>query len=122
MPRNMPFRLELYEVFEYICDMAKTVRKGVKKTRKAVKKIATKKVKKTAEKVSRGELLESMDQYPELMKPSEVQEVLRVSKATIFRMLDAGALPGAVRVHGSWRCIRDVLRQWLIDQANGGVK
>ena len=89
----------------------------MKKTKKAVKKVATKKVKKTARKVSRGELLESMDQYPELMKPAEAQEVLRVSKATIFRMLDAGALPGAVRVHGSWRILRDKLRQYLLETA-----
>ena len=94
----------------------------VKRAKKAVK-VSTRKTKKTSgRRPSKGQLLESMDHFPELMKPAEVMEVLRVSRATIFRMLEAGALPGAVRVHGSWRCVRDVLRQWLLHGSKGGKK
>ena len=65
-----------------------------------------------------GDVLAGLSQYPEIMRPEEVQEVLRISRATFFRMIESGKLKGAVRVGGSWRCVRDVLRQWLIDQAS----
>ena len=81
--------------------------------KKAVKRV-TKRAKKTR---SKGVLVE-LSKYPEIMRPAEVQEVLRISRTTFFRMVEAGTLKGAVRIHGGWRCVRDVLRQWLIDQAS----
>ncbi len=69
-----------------------------------------------------GDVLVELSKYPEIMRPAEVQEVLRISRTTFFRMVDAGTLKGAVRVHGSWRCVRDVLRQWLLDESKGGMK
>lgn len=60
---------------------------------------------------------EILSSYPEVMKPAQVQEALQISRATFFRMIDAGTMPGAVRVGGSWRVIRDRLRQWLIEQS-----
>ena len=85
--------------------MAKRAKEAVKRTGKKVVKKATK------------GLLSGMDKLPELLKPEEAQEVLRVSRATMFRMIEAGTLPGAVRVHGSWRILRDKLRDYLIESS-----
>jgi len=88
----------------------------IKRGKKAVKRSSKKVAKKAPRRETKG-LLSSMDKYPELMTPSEVEGVLRVSKATLFRMLAAGNLPGAVRVHGSWRILRDKLRDYLIESS-----
>lgn len=80
-------------------------------------KRAKKTVKRSSKKVAKKGLLSGMDKLPELLKPEEAQEVLRVSRATMFRMIEAGTLPGAVRVHGSWRILRDKLRQHLLETA-----
>ncbi len=95
-------------------------RKKTVKTRKRAAKKAPRKVVKKAKKASlkAGDVLAGLSQYPEVMRPEEVQEVLRISRATFFRMVQSGSLKGALRVHGSWRCVRDVLRQWLIDQTS----
>jgi excisionase family DNA binding protein len=61
---------------------------------------------------------EILSAYPEFMKPAQVQEALQISRATFFRWVEAGTMPGAVRIGGSWRVLREKLRQWLIDQTN----
>jgi excisionase family DNA binding protein len=62
-------------------------------------------------------ILKELDDYPPVLKPAEVQAILRISRATFFRWIESGKLPGAVMVGGSWRVLRDVLKQWLLDQS-----
>ena len=64
-----------------------------------------------------GEILKELDDYPPVLKPAEVQAILRISRATFFRWIESDQLPGAVKVAGSWRVLRDVLKQWLLDQS-----
>ncbi len=87
-----------------------------KRAKKSVKRSSKKVAKKAIKRKSKG-LLSGMDELPELLKPEEAQNVLRVSRATMFRMIEAGTLPGAVRVHGSWRILRDKLRDYLIESS-----
>ena len=51
--------------------------------------------------------------YPEILTPKQVQELLQISRATFFRWLEQGELPGAVKVGGAWRVLRDQLRAGL---------
>ena len=87
-------------------------KRAIKQVKRSSKKVAKKAIKRK----SKG-LLSGMDELPELLKPEEAQNVLRVSRATMFRTIEAGTLPGAVRVHGSWRILRDKLRDYLIESA-----
>lgn len=86
------------------------------RAKKQVNRSSKKVAKKVTKRKTKG-LLSSMDELPELLKPDEARQVLRVSRATLFRMIEAGNLPGAVRVHGSWRILRDKLRDYLIESS-----
>ncbi|MGI8815186.1 MAG: helix-turn-helix domain-containing protein [Pseudonocardia sp.] len=58
-------------------------------------------------------IAESMD----LLTVSEVAAMLRLSKMTIYRLMDKGKLP-ALRVGRSFRIPRDSVRALLEDSAN----
>ena len=60
-----------------------------------------------------GDVLAALDRYPDILTPQETQEILRISRATFFRLVGEGKLPGAVKVGSSWRVVRDKLRAWL---------
>ena len=81
-------------------------------------------------KMSRDELIEAVEQAqsktianqaasitfesaPECLTPGQVQELLQVSRATFFRLVERGELPGAVKIGGSWRVWRDKLRAYM---------
>ena len=51
--------------------------------------------------------------YPEVLTPKQVQDLLQISRATFFRLIERGELPGAVKVGGAWRVLRDRLREGL---------
>ena len=44
------------------------------------------------------------------MKPEQVQKKIQISRATFFRLVQSGNLPGAKKVGDSWRISRDKLR------------
>jgi excisionase family DNA binding protein len=48
-----------------------------------------------------------------MLTPPEVAARLSVSRSTLYRLLEAGLLPGAVRVGGQWRVDTDELEHWL---------
>jgi excisionase family DNA binding protein len=50
-----------------------------------------------------------------ILNASELSEYLHVHKATIYRMLREGKLPG-FRVGSEWRCSENAIEQWLLDQ------
>ncbi len=54
-------------------------------------------------------------QPPEVMKVSEVAELLRVDRKTIYSMVQRGRLPGARRLGRSLRFSRSALLAWLAD-------
>ena len=66
---------------------------------------------------AQDDALSALDSYPMVMTPSEVQEVLRISRATFFRLIGENKIPGAVRIGGSWRVIRDYLKAWPSSEA-----
>ena len=52
----------------------------------------------------------SWDDLPVILTPEEVQDVLRISRPTFFRMVKEGKLAGATKQGGSWLIDREVLR------------
>jgi excisionase family DNA binding protein len=48
---------------------------------------------------------------PEFLTVDEFAELLRVSRCTAYRALEAGGVAGALKVCGSWRISRSVLLQ-----------
>jgi excisionase family DNA binding protein len=57
---------------------------------------------------------------PEVMTPQQTQELLQISRATFFRWVQAGKLPGAVKIGDSWRVMRDQLRAYLEHKGQQG--
>jgi len=53
------------------------------------------------------------DELPEVMKPEQVQQKIQISRATFFRLVQSGKLPGAKKVGDSWRIDRDQLRAYF---------
>ena len=47
-----------------------------------------------------------------LLSPSAVAERLALSRSTVYKLLEAGALP-ARKVGGQWRTDPDELNRWL---------
>ena len=50
---------------------------------------------------------------PEVLTPAQVQEILQISRATFFRWIQIGQLPGAVKIGDSWRVMKDELEKYL---------
>lgn len=57
--------------------------------------------------------VKTLNQYPEIMTLEEVGEFLRLSRATLYRMMDKGELPGVRKIGGSVRIVRDELKNLL---------
>jgi len=55
----------------------------------------------------------SFSTAPEVLTPDQVKELLQISRATFFRLVEAGKIPGATKVGGSWRVWRDQLAHSL---------
>ena len=51
----------------------------------------------------------------QLLTVRQLQELLRVDRVTIYRMLEAGALPG-FKVGGQWRFSQGEIEAWLNSQ------
>jgi len=52
----------------------------------------------------------------ELLTVEEVAKLLQVHTVTVYRMAEAGKLPG-FKVGNRWRFQRDSLERWMVDQA-----
>ena len=50
------------------------------------------------------------DELPVLLTPEEVQAVLRISRATFFRLVKGGKIAGATKQGGSWLIDKEVLK------------
>lgn len=61
--------------------------------------------------VAQGSAPKSIDSYPEFLTPQDVQAILRISRATFFRLVTANEIPGAFKIGKSWRIDRDKLRK-----------
>ena len=53
--------------------------------------------------------------YPEVLTGKQVQELLQISPATFFRRV--AELPGAVKIGGEWRILRDELKKGLEEKS-----
>lgn len=49
----------------------------------------------------------------QILTPDELAEHLKVSRRTIYRMLEAGELPFALKIKGSWRFRLNDISSWL---------
>ena len=49
----------------------------------------------------------------------ETAALLKMSERTVYLMAKDGRLPGAVRVGGSWRVVREKLLAWLGANSTG---
>ena len=52
-------------------------------------------------------------EMPEVMTPDQTQTILQISRATFFRWVADGKMPGAVKIGDSWRVNRDQLRDYI---------
>jgi hypothetical protein len=59
----------------------------------------------------------SWDELPVLMTPEEVQAVLRISRATFFKSVKEGTIPGAIKQGGSWLISKGILRAAMENQS-----
>ena len=59
------------------------------------------------------------DVLPLLLTLADVCALLNVSRSTVIRLEKAGGLPGRVTVGGSVRYHRQVIEEWLMEQAKG---
>jgi excisionase family DNA binding protein len=61
----------------------------------------------------------------EFLTVDEAAALLRVSRATVYRLLRAKELPGAFRLGGAgtWRIDKNTFEQWIANvSSNGGAK
>jgi excisionase family DNA binding protein len=58
-------------------------------------------------------------ELPPLLRVEEVAQLLRVNRKSAYAAVEAGAIPGVVRVGRSIRVSRDAVLDWLRGQ--GGV-
>jgi excisionase family DNA binding protein len=61
--------------------------------------------------------LPGFENLPLLLKVDEVAGLLRVTKRSIYTMVDRGQIPGITKVGGRLRFRRDVIEAWLVDSA-----
>jgi len=52
-------------------------------------------------------------QYPDFMTVTQVQVLLNVGRATIYRWIEAGTLPGAIQIGDTWRISREMLKRYV---------
>jgi excisionase family DNA binding protein len=55
----------------------------------------------------------------DVMTTAEVARYLRVSKATVYRLIREEGLP-AIKIGNLWRIRRDLLEQWFVGEARPG--
>lgn len=52
---------------------------------------------------------------PEILTPSEVCEMLRIHRGTLYKLVRAGKIP-TFRIGSEWRFRRDLLERWMFEQ------
>ena len=57
--------------------------------------------------------LECWKQYPEFLTVTQAQELLNVGRATIYRWIETGKLPGAIQIGYTWRISREMLKRYV---------
>lgn len=56
---------------------------------------------------------------PLLLTVSQVCALLNLSRSTLFRLEKSGGIPGRVTIGGQVRYHRQVIEEWLMEQAKG---
>ena len=51
--------------------------------------------------------------YPDFMTISQTQQLLNVGRATVYRWIEAGVLPGAIQFGDTWRVSREMLKRYV---------
>ena len=51
-----------------------------------------------------------------IMTVREVAKYLRLSEAKVYRLVNAGLLPG-MRIGKTWRFRKDILDEWLVERS-----
>ncbi len=63
--------------------------------------------------MSMAKELECWKQYPEFLTVTQAQELLNVGRATIYRWIEMGKLPGAIQIGDTWRISREMLKRYV---------
>ena len=53
------------------------------------------------------------DRYPDFLTVRQAQELLNVGRATIYRWIEIGKLPGAIQFGDTWRISREMLKRYV---------
>jgi excisionase family DNA binding protein len=61
--------------------------------------------------------LPGFENLPLLLKVDEVAGLLRVTKRSIYTMVDRGQIPGITKLGGRLRFRRDAIEAWIADSA-----
>jgi excisionase family DNA binding protein len=59
------------------------------------------------------------DVLPLLLTCADVCALLNISRSTLFRLEKSGEVPGRVTIGGQVRYHRQVIEEWLLEQARG---
>jgi excisionase family DNA binding protein len=59
-----------------------------------------------------------MAQEFEVLTVKEVSEMLRIHKATLYRLVKAGKIP-RFRIGSDWRFRSDLLKRWMAERPGG---
>jgi len=51
--------------------------------------------------------------YPDFMTISQTQQLLNVGRATVYRWIESGVLPGAIQFGDTWRISREMLKRYV---------
>lgn len=49
----------------------------------------------------------------QMLTRDELAKLLKVSNRTVYRMIEKGELPFAIKIQGSWRFKREDILSWL---------
>jgi excisionase family DNA binding protein len=58
---------------------------------------------------------------PDVLTPSDVARMLRISTGLVYTLLREGKLPAIKIGQRRYRLLRSVLLEWMVDQAKGNV-
>lgn len=63
--------------------------------------------------------MKKVEDYPILLGPKEVAEILNVSQPTVYKYFQHNVIP-SVKLSGSRRVSREIFFNWLIESHNKG--
>jgi excisionase family DNA binding protein len=70
----------------------------------------------------RAHTVEETDSPPSVLTVEELAALLRVNRKTVYDALARGEIPGARRIGGRYRILRDAVLEWLASSQDRAVR